>query len=168
MRGCEYISDLILKRRVSAVSKDGREFMRWVVLRDACGVYHRAARSLSSGAHSRDPLARTRWQAPQDEASFLHRLESGDPYAVSLVLRDGGRRLSRNGQRLWLWVPAFAGTTHRAAYQYLLLLKFRDRLDPTRFGRGKGDLIAGMHRIQRQAILCLEIFGGAAGIRSNG
>jgi hypothetical protein len=28
------------------------------------GVYHRAARSLSSGAHSRDPLARNRLRGP--------------------------------------------------------------------------------------------------------
>src|ERR1700732_4543307 len=32
-------------------------------------------------------------------------------YAVSRVLRDAVRRLSRDNERLWLWVPAFAGTT---------------------------------------------------------
>ena len=50
----------------------------------------------------------------------------------------------------------------------LLFLKFRDCSDPTRFRDGKGDLVAGMHSIQRRAILCLELFCGAAGIRSNG
>src|ERR1700736_4221100 len=37
--------------------------------------------------------------------------ERRDPYAVSLVLGDAVRRLSRNNTGLWLWVPAFAGTT---------------------------------------------------------
>ena len=37
--------------------------------------------------------------------------ESRDPYAVSHVLKDTVRRLSRNNEGLWLWVPAFAGTT---------------------------------------------------------
>src|SRR6266478_6434336 len=32
-------------------------------------------------------------------------------YAVTPVLRDAVRRLSRNNEWLWLWVPAFAGTT---------------------------------------------------------
>jgi hypothetical protein len=34
-------------------------------------------------------------------------------YAVppALKLRRTGRRLSRNIEGLWLWVPAFAGTT---------------------------------------------------------
>jgi hypothetical protein len=30
---------------------------------------------------------------------------------VSFVLRDAVRRLSRNNNGLWLWIPAFAGTT---------------------------------------------------------
>src|ERR1700689_5163616 len=34
--------------------------------------------------------------------------ESGDPYAVSRLLRDAVRRLSRNNGGLWLWVPARA------------------------------------------------------------
>jgi hypothetical protein len=38
---------------------------------------------------------------------------SRDPYAVSHVWRDTVRRLSRNNVPLWLWVPAFAGTTMR-------------------------------------------------------
>src|SRR5260370_9769336 len=103
MRGCEYISDLILKRRVSAVSKDGREFMRWVVLRDACGVYHRAARSLSSGAHSRDPLARTRWQAPQDKGQFLagicrtNSFSERQPFDVARIDRGVSTSLEPDG-----------------------------------------------------------------------
>ncbi len=46
-----------------------------------------------------------------------------------------------------------------AASESSLFQKFRDRLDPTRFRRGKGDRIAGMQRVQRQAVLCLELFG---------
>jgi hypothetical protein len=34
-----------------------------------------------------------------------------------------------------------------AASEYLLLLKFCDRLDPTRFRSGKGDFIARMQRV---------------------
>jgi hypothetical protein len=37
-----------------------------------------------------------------------------DPYAVSLVVSNAVGRLSRHRQGLWLWVPAFAGTTQRA------------------------------------------------------
>jgi hypothetical protein len=37
--------------------------------------------------------------------------ERRDPYAVSHVLKDAVRRLSRSNEGLWLWVPAFAGTT---------------------------------------------------------
>src|SRR4029077_2818629 len=55
-----------------------------------------------------------------------------------------------------------------AASEYLLVLKFRDRLDPTRFRNGKGDLIASMQLVQRQAVLCLVLFGSAASIRSDG
>ena len=36
---------------------------------------------------------------------------SGDPYAAALALIGAVRRLSRNNKRLWLWVPASAGTT---------------------------------------------------------
>src|SRR6202048_1126154 len=36
--------------------------------------------------------------------------ESGDPYAAALRFSTVGRRLSNN-EALWLWVPAFAGTT---------------------------------------------------------
>ena len=38
---------------------------------------------------------------------------SRDRYAVSHVWRDTVRRLSRKNVPLWLWVPAFAGTTMR-------------------------------------------------------
>src|SRR3981081_928341 len=55
----------------------------------------------------------------------------------------------------------------RRSYQYLLLLKFGDRLDPTRFRSGKGDLIAGMYSVQRQAILYFELFGSPPGIGSD-
>ena len=55
-----------------------------------------------------------------------------------------------------------------AASEYLLFLKFRDRLCATGFRDGKGDLIAGMQRVQRQAALCFELFGCAADIRSDG
>ena len=41
--------------------------------------------------------------------------ESGDPYAVSPVVKVAVRRLSRNNYALWLWVPAFAGTTKRVS-----------------------------------------------------
>jgi len=34
-----------------------------------------------------------------------------DPYAAAVVLDDAGRWLSRYNKSLWLWVPAFAGTT---------------------------------------------------------
>ena len=37
----------------------------------------------------------------------------GDPYAAAHQLKDAVRRLSRNNNALWLWVPAFAGTTMR-------------------------------------------------------
>ena len=37
--------------------------------------------------------------------------EGRDPYAAAVVLRDAVRRPSRNYNRVWLWVPAFAGTT---------------------------------------------------------
>jgi len=37
--------------------------------------------------------------------------ERRDPYAVSYVMEDAVRRLSRNNEGQWLWVPAFAGTT---------------------------------------------------------
>src|ERR1700730_2429375 len=43
--------------------------------------------------------------------------ESRDPYAAAAVLRDAGRRLSRNKASLWLWVPAFAGTTAWGQFQ---------------------------------------------------
>src|SRR5258708_34524983 len=49
-----------------------------------------------------------------------------------------------------------------------MVLKFRDRLDPARFRSGKGDLIASMQGVQRQAVLWFELFGSAAGIRSDG
>src|SRR5579872_1306855 len=42
---------------------------------------------------------------------FCRPCESRDPYAVSRVLEDAVRRLSRNNESLWIWVPAFAGTT---------------------------------------------------------
>src|SRR6185312_4994643 len=45
--------------------------------------------------------------------------ERRDPYAVSRVLRDADRRLSRNNADPWLWVPAFAGTTSRPATKVL-------------------------------------------------
>jgi hypothetical protein len=32
-------------------------------------------------------------------------------------------------------------------FEYSLIPKIRDRLGPTRFGSGKGDLIAGMQRV---------------------
>src|SRR6266851_4479130 len=55
-----------------------------------------------------------------------------------------------------------------AASESSLFQKFRDRLDPTRFRRGKGDRVAGMQRVQRQAFLGLELFGSTAGVRSDG
>jgi hypothetical protein len=44
-------------------------------------------------------------------AEALAKASSGDPYAVSPVVRNTVRRLWRNNYALWLWVPAFAGTT---------------------------------------------------------
>jgi hypothetical protein len=55
-----------------------------------------------------------------------------------------------------------------AASKYLLRLEFGDRLDPTGFRSGKADLVAGVQIVQRQAVLYLELFGSAAGIRSDG
>ena len=49
----------------------------------------------------------------------------------------------------------------------LLFLKFCDGLDPTCFRGGKGDLVAGVQRVQRHAVLHFELFGAAA-IRSDG
>jgi len=37
--------------------------------------------------------------------------ERRDPYAAAVVLEDAGRWLSRSNSGLWLWVPAFSGTT---------------------------------------------------------
>src|SRR5258705_13117905 len=47
-----------------------------------------------------------------DSTCYRRPGERRDPYAVSLVLRDAVRRLSCNHECLWLWVAAFAGTTH--------------------------------------------------------
>ena len=44
----------------------------------------------------------------------------------------------------------------------LLLLDFGDGFDPTLFRGGEGHPIAGMQLVQRQAVLCLELFGRAA------
>jgi hypothetical protein len=53
------------ERALARVSKDGRESMR-------CVHPSRRLRSLSSGAHSRDPLA-----SSQDEESFIRTLKGG-------------------------------------------------------------------------------------------
>jgi hypothetical protein len=56
----------------------------------------------------------------------------------------------------------------RVFLSVLLFLKFRDRLDPTLFRNGKADRIAGMQRVQRQAVLCFELFGRTTGVCSDG
>jgi len=37
--------------------------------------------------------------------------ERRDPYAVQVRLEDAVETFSYNHEHLWLWVPAFAGTT---------------------------------------------------------
>ena len=90
------------------------------------------SRSLSSGGASRRPVG----SLVRDDVDFVPQIskanfssvgsekarfrfskgsrrpcERRDPYAAPLVLRGPVRELSRNRSRLWLWVPAFAGTT---------------------------------------------------------
>src|SRR5882757_4348362 len=49
----------------------------------------------------------------------LRPCESRDPYAAAVVLSGAGRRLFHNNRGLWLWVPAFAGTTVIAIFSIL-------------------------------------------------
>src|SRR5260370_9275275 len=70
----------------------------------------------------------------------------------------------------YLHAVAGAGRTvarRSAASEYLLWLEFGNRLDPTRFRSGIGDLVSSVQRVQRQAFLCFELLG-AAGVRSSG
>src|SRR5260221_7524754 len=74
---------------------------------------HRVRRHLSASAsrgEGESPRGVKRFRA---KPGAYHRrpCESRDPYAAAFVLRNAVRRLWRNNQRLWLWVPAFAGTT---------------------------------------------------------
>src|SRR4051812_4115735 len=50
-------------------------------------------------------------QTAEQQASCRPR-EGGDPYAVSFQLNDGVATPVGKHKRRWLWVPAFAGTTH--------------------------------------------------------
>jgi hypothetical protein len=49
------------------------------------------------------------------------------------------------------FLPEVIGDLHHTLkfrlFEYLLFLKFRDRLDPTLFRSGKGDRIASMQRV---------------------
>jgi hypothetical protein len=56
----------------------------------------------------------------------------------------------------------------RSGVRYLLFLNLRDCLDPTRLRGGKRNLVASVHRIQRQAGLCFEVLRCAARIRTTG
>src|SRR5260370_11076862 len=63
LRGCEYISDLILRIAPLRASRRMAASPCVVsILRDACGACHRAR------------IRATRWQAPQDEVSIFHGL----------------------------------------------------------------------------------------------
>jgi len=45
-------------------------------------------------------------------AKYVRRpCERRDPYAAAAVLKKCWSTTLRNNNRLWLWVPAFAGTT---------------------------------------------------------
>ncbi|MEA2866173.1 MAG: hypothetical protein QOE39_888 [Bradyrhizobium sp.] len=58
---------------------------------------------------------------------------------------------ARNGLLQATGLAIVVGHSHRIVklrlLNILLVLKFRDRLDPTRFRRGKGDLIASMQGV---------------------
>ena len=57
-------------------------------------------------------MAREGWRGRSTTNTRRSRAR-GDPYAAAHQLKDAVRRLSRNNNALWLWVPAFAGTTMR-------------------------------------------------------
>jgi hypothetical protein len=70
--------------------------------------------SLRKQGHRRSFFRRPGQANGSRESALNDRLRaSRDPYAVSHVWRDTVRRLSRKNVPLWLWVPAFAGTTMR-------------------------------------------------------
>ena len=48
-----------------------------------------------------------------------------------------------------------------------MLLKLRDCPDTTNFGRGKDQLVAGLHGVEQEAVLDFEFVCAASGVRTN-
>src|ERR1700676_2142831 len=113
------------------------------------------------GRNERGWLTRRRFLADRQKHSTPRKVEKPKSgHADNQGGPDKARTVARNCP-----CPAWSATMDMHG---LLLLDFGDGFDPTLFRGGKGHLIAGMQFFQRQAVLCLELFGRTTGVGPDG